>query len=1205
MPLFSDLSSLSMYYGGSLGTSYSSSYLGNGGNYSTHSSLSSYSRPPLTSYSGLRSAYTSSRPYTPYLSTISESSSRRPVGASGILSRLSPDVQSRLSPKYKPQRPVTINTADIDVSRNKYTRAEPRAGVNSDVNDDVDGQKDGGLERGRSTIRRSRPVVRLRTIKRKDKDSPKMERGSLKREDENSSSPTIVDDARAISPMLSMLTKHSPKSKWRETLQDDLEYKDRRANRKTPGEKLKEKFLIRDTKEEEEALTLKELREKKRLENLSSYNEQSTATPTAIKRHASSKRHSVRKPNNLEVDENNDATPSPIQRKASKRMSLKGGNAADNEKNNFRRFSQEMLEEQSQIFDALIRGENLSTTQLDLSKIGLSEPDSTGEMGKMGSKRKKKLTDNQTNSFGMPQTRTKSDHAIDEMASGIERAKSPSPIGSKNPPKIRKSSSGGMIATLDSITENPKEPIVHQKLNAISEGAAEVKVVEHSAKVPKLKPKISSTVEVSNVETSLKVKVDDVVIEEVSKIKPKILSNIQYEVVCEETVKPAASEEKTEKNTKSEKPQLDKRRIEMNKSKNPAVQNAVSQILPEKKNGCQSVIAGKQKNESDDENDDFWGKIGKRETIYYKDRRKRLAEEAEKMKKSIFWNPDEELEVIPESVIAEEPSEEKATSVKEIDKSELEQNKTSENVPKTKVNETKDISKNPLVKSSSKVSFDLPPPEESKKATVENTNKTPTDVKKNVTEQTKLDETKTKMKPSETAKAVNENKINDNAMKTTNKVDSVINDKDEKLSKVPKTVPKTEVKNEIKNSKNSVEKEIETVNKKENVEQKTETIPKVEKVNTVIEKKKENVGANVSKPEKIDVTVEQKKEIKTEVAKEDSNIENKKETIKLGQNIVKKEVTEPKMEVKKDIEVKPKEQIKDSKPKTEIKEKPKDINKPKETSEPKVVTSPMLKSPDKDVKTEKTKPVDNPKPKVATPPIMKSPEKEIETKKAEPADNPKPKTATLPVMKSPEKEIKIEKTEPVIEIVESKTEEKQPLEVTKVEETKPIKVEEIKVIPPIAIQPSEETEPPKPGIPEIDSTKDIIKLPKTPSPKKRVVKNEPAARPLIATPRPLQKRAAQRRANHAAVESSSSEEETSSEEEEEETESSESSEDNDEYYECEVTKNKSDKDVRTSTSSNDSGFDSSAPTSPAGIICIKKGKGCSIAAWLFRTGCIY
>lgn len=1025
------------------------------------------------------------------------------------------------------------------MSRNKYTRPEPRSEV-TNVADEADVQKDAsGIERGRSTIRRSRPVVRLHTIRRKDRDSPKTERSSFKKEDDDT--PSLADSSNTTSPLFSP-TKQSPKSKWRENLSDDLEYKDKRTYKKTPGEKLKEKFLIRDTKEEELALMEKEYREKKRIENLNTYTESNMATPTPIKRHNSSKRHSIRKVLNCDgVNDENDQNS--IQRKLSKRMSIKAEQANEKDLVNYRRFSQEMLEEQSQIFDALIRGENLSTTQLDISKIGLSVPEASAatEFNKIGSKRKKKSLDNLTESFGMPQSRTKSDNAINEMVDSAERDKSPGPIVGKASQKIRKSSSGGMIATLDSITENPKEPIV-LKMNAIAESPTELKVAESLVKTPKLKPKISSTVQVSNVESNLKIKVDDVVIEEIVKPKPKLISNIKYEVVCDEKNEIVAEKElsKVEKKKvspkKTKNTQLDKRQLEVGESKKSETHKVAPQLLQEKKNARQSTIANKQNESNEEDIDDFWNKIGKRETIYYKDRRKRLQEEAEKTKKSIFWNPEDELGAIEEIAIAEEvePTKKDDSPIKDVckivEKTFVENDKA---LLKTEtINEVKALTKNPLTKSDSKVSFDLIPKEEVKATEELKNDSNLTNVKKEIPEKKPND---LLSKPKEEVLVSppivkKESKGEDKIQNVKNETE-IVGPADKNLIKPAIDIPTLNAvidsKKEITKAKKEPVPENKTMT--EEVENQTK-LPNVKK-DTPAPKTK----SSPTKVKPVEIIQQTKKEIIPKKEKVEPTCETKSEAIK---PIVKSEP--PTVAEDKTVEKPNSIKIKNEPPVVAVADK--NIEKPN-AIEPNVERESCVSMDDRNIK----------KPEPPIPPVIKEEQKEEKIKK---------------------EELEVKAVAP-IQIEEKKVEEN----VIKQNDTTP---------PPLVEEPTSPNSSEKNSKASTVLNKDIILLPKTPSPKKRVVKAEPAIRPLIATPRPLQKRAdlrAQRRARLSAGNETSSEEESSSEEE---TESSESSEE-DEFFECEVTKNKSEKDVRTSTSSNDSGFDSSAPTSPAGIICIKKG----------------
>ncbi|KAF2885651.1 hypothetical protein ILUMI_20502, partial [Ignelater luminosus] len=115
------------YYGSPSFSSYSPPYLS--GPYANHSSIiaANYIRPPST--------YTKPLPrirsgFTPLLATISEAHA-----AARPLTRItSPKLAIQSSPKFKMPRPISINTADIDVSANKYKKPKrsPRSSDSED-----------------------------------------------------------------------------------------------------------------------------------------------------------------------------------------------------------------------------------------------------------------------------------------------------------------------------------------------------------------------------------------------------------------------------------------------------------------------------------------------------------------------------------------------------------------------------------------------------------------------------------------------------------------------------------------------------------------------------------------------------------------------------------------------------------------------------------------------------------------------------------------------------------------------------------------------------------------------------------------------------------------------------------------------------------------------------------------------------------------
>ncbi|XP_060529185.1 uncharacterized protein LOC132703757 [Cylas formicarius] len=130
------------------------------------------------------------RGFAPHLTTISESR-----GISPLRRVDSPKIVYR-------RRPVKINTADIDVSVNKYRQYETKRSP----------KKASPAEAKPSAIRRDRPTVRLQTIHKDTLGS------------------------------------------WRDNFEPDELVTEAKVRKKTPGELLKEKFLIRSKSKENVAL---------------------------------------------------------------------------------------------------------------------------------------------------------------------------------------------------------------------------------------------------------------------------------------------------------------------------------------------------------------------------------------------------------------------------------------------------------------------------------------------------------------------------------------------------------------------------------------------------------------------------------------------------------------------------------------------------------------------------------------------------------------------------------------------------------------------------------------------------------------------------------------------------------------------------------------------------------------------------------------
>ncbi|XP_044744062.1 ankyrin repeat domain-containing protein 11-like isoform X2 [Chrysoperla carnea] len=249
MPHFSDLSSISSYYGGALPPSYI-----NVNSYATHSSLvtsPSYRSPIVPSYFGNRyNAGTSGNraSYKPHLATIGESQTyiggRRQSPRTAIGSPKSRLI-SHSSPKYKIPKPISINTADIDVSRHRYRRT-PEADK-PPVTPEVVSKKpqvsspppvDGDVfmpridQANRSTIKRGRTVVRLHT-----KHLKKDEKEDREKKSSEQKSPTKKDEIK-FEPTINI-------SSWRDNFTPN-ELRNEKRKKKSPGERLIEKFYIPD-----------------------------------------------------------------------------------------------------------------------------------------------------------------------------------------------------------------------------------------------------------------------------------------------------------------------------------------------------------------------------------------------------------------------------------------------------------------------------------------------------------------------------------------------------------------------------------------------------------------------------------------------------------------------------------------------------------------------------------------------------------------------------------------------------------------------------------------------------------------------------------------------------------------------------------------------------------------------------------------------
>ncbi|CAF4775703.1 unnamed protein product [Pieris macdunnoughi] len=534
-------------YGGSpYGTSYSASYLNPGGSYSNHSSLAPYTRTLSSRWLG--------RNYSPILGTIAEKGTTSPVRINSPRRTQVPrSYTSHISiPTSYSSRPININTADIDVSRDKYrnrsismqsmstgsSRWSPTSERNKESSQMCEKPKTGvdstpGSHPQRSTIKRDRPVVRLHTIKRKDRDSPRHPVQCVSEEKCKSHELNNTDDS------------NKPGLKWRQRLADDLTYKNKK-DKKTIGEMLVEKFTLKNKDDED-------------LENIKIEN----------------------RDENIKIK---DVMP-PSENIAT----------IDKSKLTNRRCSMEQLAEQASLLDSLIRRENLSTATLDLSKISTE----TGEKCEDVDQRKRKLAD-QPN----PLKTTKSVHCF--MSNPVTKRKS-----------LRKSTSGDNIRRLDRISELPQ---IRNENLAVDEIKTSLKTynVKNIKSKPKIKQKITSSVDISTPPSPLKFIVEDVTVEE----KP---SNKRKEVIYSSSIE--------DSNKLNDLNEIQTKSIESKHRKSVKVKPKMST----------SSLEETVSQESEDVN--FWGKLGKRETIYLINRKKEIEENNEQNKRSMFWFTEEEGEL--------------------------------------------------------------------------------------------------------------------------------------------------------------------------------------------------------------------------------------------------------------------------------------------------------------------------------------------------------------------------------------------------------------------------------------------------------------------------------------------------------------------------------------------------------------------------------
>lgn len=276
MPLYSDLSY--HYNGGTSSytpsyytppTSFTPSFSG----YSRALSAGTYTAPPTRTFAAIN------RHYKPMLTTITESAyqaARRPQTLTSLTRINSPKLS--LQSSYVAPRPIQINTADIDVSSSRYhsrptsvpavktperivygtSSTSPSKETTSPARtSSISPAKETPPESPfmprvdqndpphRSTIKRDRNIVRLSTMRSRSKSKS---RGEIKLGLEaekrlQTAPPPQISYTHSSSPEKQM------KSSWRDRFGEDLLNKPKDTVRKTPGELMIERHIIRDKSE--------------------------------------------------------------------------------------------------------------------------------------------------------------------------------------------------------------------------------------------------------------------------------------------------------------------------------------------------------------------------------------------------------------------------------------------------------------------------------------------------------------------------------------------------------------------------------------------------------------------------------------------------------------------------------------------------------------------------------------------------------------------------------------------------------------------------------------------------------------------------------------------------------------------------------------------------------------------------------------------
>ncbi|KAK9732287.1 Protein kinase C terminal domain [Popillia japonica] len=444
------------------------------GPYSSHSSLiASRSARPSSTYVKPLSRF--HRAYAPHLATITENQVN-----SALRRKYSPHIPySQSSAKYKVPRPIKINTADIDVSADRYksSHTTTRSRVQDYRKENTSkspspGKSDDTEEFVPKPIRRDRPTVRLHTLHKDNESKKESESKTDKAEEE-----IVVKPIRRDRPTVRLHTRHKDND-----------------NKLNGNESEGIQTPLKDDQQDETKLdqTEDESRNHGGIKKNPSFHDICTAI-------------SVDKIDN----ELNPGQPESVKRKQCRTLS--------NEDffKEVRQNSADILKENVNVLDHLLEHEKLNKNQVtsEQSVASGKEDDKFDPRGSV--KRKKKLIKKKTNEISVSD-----DEGVAEKDTVQRRAVK----------KIKRNSTDSSIHNKSAENFDPESLI------------KDISKVEVEEIRTKPKPVISATVEIGETKKktpNLKLVIDDVRVEEVQspKLPKKFKLNVTVDVETEKSVK--------------------------------------------------------------------------------------------------------------------------------------------------------------------------------------------------------------------------------------------------------------------------------------------------------------------------------------------------------------------------------------------------------------------------------------------------------------------------------------------------------------------------------------------------------------------------------------------------------------------------------------------------------------------------------------------